>query len=191
MTESHDSSDLRGRFLVAMPGMGDPRFARSVVFVCAHSPRRSMGLIVNKPAPQITFRDLLGQLGVPVAGKLRALPVHFGGPVEHERGFVLHSTDYSGTVSTRPVGAGFCLTATRDILHDIARGEGPRDCLLALGYAGWGPGQLDREIAQNGWLTCDARADIVFGADDAAKWARAIESMGISPSLLSSSGGRA
>ncbi|PWE32310.1 YqgE/AlgH family protein [Maritimibacter sp. 55A14] len=191
MSETNEFPTLDGQFLIAMPGMGDPRFERSVIFVCAHSAEGAMGLIVNKPAPDLRFSDLLEQLEIPAGRDTSAIRVHIGGPVEHGRGFVLHSNEYSSPASTLRVDDRFGMTATLDILEDISQGQGPRACLLALGYAGWGPGQLEAEIQRNGWLTCDASPDIVFGLADHEKWGAALESMGISPSFLSSDGGTA
>lgn len=183
--------DLSGKLLIAMPGMGDPRFDRSVVFLCAHSPDGAMGLIVNKPALDLTFRHLLDQLGIPMVPGARDIRVHFGGPVEHGRGFVLHSDDYESTGGTLRVQGGFGMTATVDILQDIAQGAGPGASLLALGYAGWGPGQLEAEILRNGWLTCDADGEIVFSREDATKWERALRQLGVDPLTLSAAAGRA
>ena len=191
MGESNEARDLSGRLLVAMPGMGDPRFMQSVVLICAHSDQGAMGLIVNKPAREIDVNDLLRQLNIEVGPKARPIRVHFGGPVEGGRGFVLHSTDYAATPSTLEIDAQFGMTATLDILQDIARGRGPDSAILALGYAGWGPGQLEHEIRENGWLVCDASSDIVFGDADDGKWGAALKSLGIDALLLSSEGGRA
>ena len=182
---------LTGKLLIAMPGMGDPRFDRSVVFLCAHSPREAMGLIVNKPAPGLGFRDLLAQLKIAPGPDCAELKVHFGGPVEHGRGFVLHSADYTSNSSTLRVDDRFGMTATLDVLEDMARGQGPDRAMLMLGYAGWGPGQLEREIAQNGWLTAEASPELVFAPDDAGKWSRALASLGIDPLLLSAAAGHA
>ncbi|APX91039.1 hypothetical protein BV394_07460 [Brevirhabdus pacifica] len=184
-------SPLCGKLLIAMPGMGDPRFDRSVIFVCAHSDEGALGLIVNKPTPDLSARDLLEQLGITPAGDLPPINVHFGGPVEHGRGFVLHSADYCSDNSTMQVSTSFGMTATLDILEDIARGDGPRQSLLALGYSGWGPGQLEDELQRNGWLTGDATPEIVFGSDARGKWEEALKSIGIDPLMLSSEGGRA
>jgi len=183
--------DLSGKLLIAMPGMGDPRFARSVVFLCAHSAEGAMGLIVNKPAPDISFRGLLDQLGIKPGAGAAAIRVHFGGPVEHGRGFVLHSGDYRGNDSTLQVDDRFGMTATLDILEDIARGSGPASSLLALGYSGWGPGQLEDEILANGWLTAEATPELVFSAQNARKWERALGVLGIDPISLSATAGRA
>ena len=183
--------NLGGQLLIAMPGMGDPRFERSVVFLCAHSPREAMGLIVNKPAPGLRFRDLLEQLSIAPGPDCTDMRVHFGGPVEHGRGFVLHSADYSSNSSTLRIDDRFGMTATLDVLEDMARGLGPSRAMLMLGYAGWGPGQLEREIAQNGWLTADATPELIFAADDGAKWAMSLRTLGIDPLLLSASSGHA
>lgn len=182
---------LDGKLLIAMPGIGDSRFDRSVIFMCAHSHEGAMGLIVNKPSPDLQFADLLAQLEIPVGDASQAIEVHIGGPVEHGRGFVLHSPDYQIEDSTLSVGPDFGMTATLDILKDLATGGGPSDCLLALGYSGWGPGQLEVELQNNGWLICDAKPDIVFGPQDDSKWAAALNSMGIDPRLLAAGGGQA
>ncbi|MCV6595531.1 MAG: YqgE/AlgH family protein [Mangrovicoccus sp.] len=183
--------DLSGKLLVAMPGMGDPRFERSVVFLCAHSEDGAMGLIVNKPAKDVKFSDLLEQLSIDQTPESEDPRIHFGGPVEHARGFVLHSGDYDGSKSTLRIDDRFGMTATLDVLEDIARGAGPEASLLALGYSGWGPGQLEDEIAANGWLIGDSSADLVFSADNGGKWGAALGSMGIDPLLLSATAGRA
>ncbi len=183
--------DLTGKLLIAMPGMGDPRFAHSVVLLCAHSPDGAMGLIINKPTSDLRLRDLLEQLSIAPTGQTRNLPVHFGGPVEHGRGFVLHDRGYQSTLTSLEVNDDFAMTATLDILEDLARGSGPDRALLALGYAGWGPGQLESELAQNGWLTCNADISLVFDTANSAKWETALTRLGISPLMLSSDAGRA
>ena len=183
--------DLTGKLLIAMPGMGDPRFEHSVIYVCAHSGEGAMGLIVNKPQPEIRFSDLLEQLEIDRSPEARSIRVHFGGPVEHARGFVLHSLDYRSEAGTLNVDDRIGMTATLDVLEHLARGDGPQSSMLALGYAGWGPGQLEDEIAQNGWLVCDARDDIVFGRANEHKWTAAIRALGFDPRVLSSAGGRA
>jgi putative transcriptional regulator len=190
MIARHDSF-LQGQLLIAMPGMGDLRFDRSVIFLCAHSADGAMGLIVNKPAPDLNFADLLAQLKIPASVDLADSRVHFGGPVEHGRGFVLHSAEYSVHESSLEVTPDFAMTATVDILQDMARGAGPRRSLLALGYAGWGPGQLEGEIQANGWLIAPADAELVFGLRDSEKWGAALRSISIDPRLLSAEGGRA
>ncbi len=177
--------------LIAMPGMGDSRFDRSVVYLCAHSEDGAMGLIVNKPAPDLDFEELLTQLELTPSEETRQIKVHIGGPVENGRGFVLHSPEYENGESTLQVDDDFGMTATLDILEDISNGDGPENCLLALGYAGWGPGQLEGEIQANGWLTCEASHNLVFGKGDGEKWEAALASLGISPSFLSATGGNA
>lgn len=188
---SEEDATLTGKLLVAMPGMGDPRFDRSVVFMCSHGEDGALGLIVNKPTPAISFPDLLKQLDIKTGPLKRNIDVHFGGPVENGRGFVLHSADYDANTSTLPVGTHFGMTATLDILEDIARGEGPDQAILALGYSGWGPGQLEDEIRDNGWLTVDSAPDIVFSLNDDGKWAAALSSIGVDPLTLSATAGRA
>lgn len=183
--------DLTGKLLVAMPGMGDPRFDHSVIYMVSHTDEGAMGLIVNKPAPGVSLADVLDQLeSAPSAGgPLHG--VHFGGPVETGRGFVLHSDEYASAIHTLPIAPGFALTATLDILEDIAHGKGPDKSLLMLGYSGWGPGQLEGEISQNGWLTCDVPPGLVFELADTKKWAAAVESIGIDPLGLSATAGHA
>ncbi len=183
--------ELTGKLLIAMPGMGDPRFGKSVVYMCAHSEDGAMGLIINKPTSDLRLQDLMEQLSIKEDAQARDLPVHFGGPVEHGRGFVLHSADYVSLINTLQVDSQFGMTATQDVLEELAKGAGPVDAIMALGYAGWGPGQLEAEIAQNGWLTCDASQELVFGVENDAKWERALGSMGIDPLTLSATAGRA
>jgi putative transcriptional regulator len=181
---------LAGQLLVAMPQMADPRFARSVVYLCAHSADGAMGLVVNRLIDSLTFQNLLEQIGVEQAIAGDDMPIHFGGPVESSRGFVLHTADYVQD-STLVIEEDIALTATIDVLKAIARGEGPERRVLALGYAGWGAGQLDAEIQANGWLLVPADLDLVFGDDNESKWQRAIASIGIDLSLLSSEAGHA
>jgi putative transcriptional regulator len=189
---------LDGQLLVAMPGMPDPRFARSVVYICAHSPEGAMGLVINQPAPNIDFPDLLEQLeiipkasGIRLPERAEKLQVLKGGPVETGRGFVLHSADFAIDKSTLPIDEGICLTATVDILRAIANGEGPRNAVLALGYAGWGAGQLETEINENGWLNCTPDLDLVFDDNFESKYERALRKIGIDPAMLSSQAGHA
>ncbi len=186
-----EAQHLDGKLLIAMPSMGDPRFNRSVVYLCAHSGDGAMGLIVNKPAADLNFGDLLEQLDIKAERPIEGIDVHYGGPVEHGRGFVLHSRDYEAQDATLNVNDMFGMTATLDILEDISQGHGPESCLLALGYAGWGPGQLEDEIRENGWLTCDANAGLVFSDDHDGKWKAAMDVVGIDPRMLSSEGGSA
>lgn len=183
--------DLTGKLLIAMPGMGDPRFEHSVVVICAYSPEGAMGLIVNKPAPGLEFADLLDQLGIARGNITVPVPVHLGGPVETGRGFVLHSRDWTGQAAALPVGAGLAMTTTRDILEDLGKGAGPAQALLLLGYAGWGPGQLEAEILANGWLTADAEPELIFGTANALKWQTALRALGVDPLTLSAAAGRA
>jgi len=189
---------LDGQMLIAMPAMHDERFARSLIYVCAHSPEGAMGIVVNQPAANINFPDLLVQLEVIPATDLIQLPpraetvkVLKGGPVETGRGFVLHSADFFIENSTLPIDEGICLTATLDILKAIARGDGPASAILALGYAGWAPGQLETEIQANGWLHCTADAELIFGADIDAKYERAMKKIGIDLAMLSTEAGHA
>lgn len=192
MSDTPREMDLTGQMLIAMPGMNDPRFDKSVIFLCAHSDDGAMGLIINKRAGDLSFADLLSQLDIAAPKPAPDLNVLFGGPVENGRGFVLHSTDYASNDSTLLVDGQVGMTATLDILEDIATGQGPATAVLALGYSGWAPGQLEAEIAENGWLICAADLDILFGAAAAeAKWVSAIRSLGIDPLMLSAEGGRA
>ena len=185
-------SSLTGQLLVAMPQMQDPRFARSVVYLCAHSEEAgAMGLVVNRTIDALTVDELYAHLKIePVKRANRPRPVHFGGPVDPGRGFVLHSTEYreEGTLG---IGGEFAMTATLDILRAMGKGEGPRQFLLALGYAGWAPGQLDAEIQANGWLSVAADAELVFDPDDDRKWLRALAKLGVSPEMLSGEAGHA
>ncbi len=185
-----DATDLTGKLLIAMPGMGDPRFEKSVILICAHGEDGGMGLMVNKPAPEIDLNDLLEQLSIEAEEPIEAR-VFFGGPVENSRGFVLHSVEYSQDDTTLDVGGRFGMTATLDILRAMAGGAGPSRSMVALGYAGWGPGQLESEIVDNGWLVADADPDLVFGTDNSGKWIAAITTLGIDPIMLSGAGGRA
>lgn len=189
---------LDGQVLVAMPTLADDRFARTVIYVCAHSSEGAMGIVVNKPAPHISFPDLLVQLDVISTGeeirlpeRAGAIPILRGGPVESGRGFVLHSADFMIEDSTLSINDGICLTATLDILKAIARGEGPEKALLALGYAGWAPGQLETEIQANGWLNCPADRTLVFGGDPDLKYERALAKIGIDLAKLSGEAGHA
>lgn len=180
-----------GQLLIAMPGIGDPRFERALILICAHDSRHAMGVALNRPVAGLTVPDLLERLQI--KSEIKAPPdlVLMGGPVERERGFVVHTDDYRAEHSLE-VGAGVALTATRDVLEAMAAGEGaPRLALLALGYAGWGAGQLENEIKDNVWLSCDADEALVFGADHGSKWARALAKLGVDPERLSFTAGRA
>lgn len=183
--------DLTGKLLIAMPGMGDPRFERSVVFMCSHGDDGGMGLIVNKPADDVRLQDLFEQLDIEDGAKNPDRLVHYGGPVEGSRGFVLHSDEYESKLYSMTAPGGFAMTATLDILEDIAADRGPERALMMLGYAGWGPGQLEQEIAMNGWLIAEACFELVFDLPDDRKWGAALRSIGVEPLSLSASAGRA
>ncbi|MFT4960082.1 MAG: putative transcriptional regulator [Paracoccaceae bacterium] len=183
--------NLTGKILIAMPGMGDPRFEHSVVLICSHGDDGAMGLIVNKPTPNVRLSDLLDQLEIKPSEPGQCRSVHFGGPVERARGFVLHSTDYRSNLQTLKVSDEFSMTATLDILKDIALGTGPQRSLMMLGYAGWGGGQLEAEICHNGWLTTEASEELVYELRDSEKWAAALKALGVDPLVLSASAGRA
>jgi len=184
-------TSLTGQLLVAMPQMSDPRFARSVVYLCAHSDDSgAMGLVVNKLLGSLTMGELFAQLEIEPSGAAKSRPVHFGGPVEAGRGFVLHTADYREE-ATLLVADDIAVTATLDILRAIGRGQGPRHCLFALGYSGWAPGQLDAEIQANGWLSVSADSDILFAAEHDEKWHRALAKIGVDLSMLSSDAGHA
>src|SRR5262249_5546183 len=189
---------LDGQMLIAMPSMRDERFARTLIYVCAHSSEGAMGIVVNQPANNIRFPDLLVQLDVISDSDIIQLPLSAGsvqvlkgGPVEPGRGFVLHSSDYFVENSTLPIDDGICLTATLDVLKAIAKGSGPGNALLALRYAGSAPGQLETEIQDNGWLHCSADADLIFGSDVGSKYDRALKKLGIHAGMLSSEAGHA
>lgn len=202
VVSSGDSSSnggyLDGQLLIAMPVMGDPRFERSVIYLCAHSSEGAMGIIVNRPAGSIDFPELLVQLDIinktdrtRLRENAETMKVLKGGPVETGRGFVLHSSDFFIKDATLRIDDGICLTATVDILKAIVRGDGPKYAVLALGYAGWAPGQLETEIQDNGWLHCDADPDLVFGGDVEEKYGRALRKIGIDPGMLSNEAGHA
>ncbi len=191
------SGFLDGQLLIAMPAMTDKRFARSVVYMCAHSKDGAMGIIINQRASHINFPALMERLGlsaVAAGSRVTGLadrPVHVGGPVETGRGFVLHSSDYAASDSTLQIDSKVCLTATVDILKAIAAGIGPHQSILALGYASWGAGQLEDELAANGWLTCPSDPDLVFSSDLDLKYTRALATLGVDLSHLSSNAGHA
>jgi putative transcriptional regulator len=196
--QSVEDGYLDGQLLIAMPVMSDARFARSVIYLCAHSEDGAMGLVINQRASHISFPDLLERLGIVpsetddgLSDKVRAMSIHVGGPVETGRGFVLHSSDYFANDSTLPIEDGVCLTATIDILKAIATDQGPDQAILALGYAGWSPGQLESEIQANGWLNCPADPELIFDPDLEGKYTRALAKIGIDPSHLVSDAGHA
>lgn len=191
MAETRKKQDyLTGKFLVAMPGMQDPRFEDTLVYICGHDSTGAMGLVVNKLIDSITFRGLMEQLDIEVEGGMPNVPVHFGGPIEMGRGFVLHSSDYIHESSVH-INKDVTLTATIDILRDIAKGKGPKYHLLALGYTGWSPGQLEVELKNNGWLEIAGDIDILFKVPLELKRSKALIKLGIDPSMLSSVSGHA
>ena len=191
MTEiTKDGSYVTGQLLIAMPGMRDERFAKTVIYMCAHTEEGAMGLVLNQRFEALTFTELMRQLELEEKQITKDVPVHFGGPVEAGRGFVLHTSDYQQD-ATLEVVDGVALTATVDILKAIARGDGPKKSLLALGYAGWGPGQLDMEIRANGWLQVPSDAEIIFDDQLETKWERAFRRLGIDPRMLSDDMGHA
>ena len=185
-----DETDLTGQILIAMPTMGDPRFEKSLVFLCAYSDEGAMGIVVNQGVEEISFPEMLEQLDIEQLSPAEDIKVQYGGPVETSRGFVLHSAEYLHD-ATLQVTENVALTATLEVLRDIAQHQGPRHKMLALGYAGWGPGQLDSEIQQNAWLTVDPDEELLFGGELEGKWGRALKKLGIDPSMLSGAAGRA
>ncbi|TYC62447.1 YqgE/AlgH family protein [Rhodobacterales bacterium] len=198
MAGTEAAESLEGQFLIAMPSMTDSRFEHSVIYLCSHSEQGAMGLVVNQVARHLSLEELLIQLdivndegAIRLPSKVRDMNVHKGGPVEMERGFVLHSDDFMLNQSTLPIDNGICLTATLEILRAIAQGDGPDQAMLALGYAGWAPGQLENEIQANGWLTVPADMDILFDQKTEKKWHRALGLLGIDPAMLFSDAGHA
>jgi putative transcriptional regulator len=196
--ESPDEGSLEGHFLIAMPAMDDTRFRRTVIYLCAHSSSGAMGIIINQLSPHIRFPELLAQLQIipdvnpgRLPDELEGFPVLQGGPVEQSRGFVLHSADYIIDQATIEIHNGICLTATLDILKAIASGSGPRQALLALGYAGWRPGQLEAELRDNSWLYGAATPALIFESDLTSKYARALGILGVDPAFLSGEAGHA
>lgn len=188
-----DAAFLTGQLLIAMPGIGDPRFERALIYVCAHDEEHAMGLAVNRPVEGLTLPDLLRRLDIAAAIEAPEHLVLLGGPVQRERGFVLHTDDYASADGTISIVEGVSLTATRDALEAIAgrREHTPRRAVLALGYAGWGAGQLEREIRDNVWLTVEPDEALLFGDDHDHKWSQALGKLGIDPSLLTATAGRA
>ena len=187
-----DGSFLSGQILIAMPGIGDPRFERAVVLVCAHDESHAMGIAVNRPVEGLTVPDLLQRLEGKSTIEIPPDLVLMGGPVERERGFVVHTADYMAGDHSLTIAEDVSLTATREVLEAMAgHNSAPRRSLLALGYAGWGPGQLEREIRENVWLTCQADESLIFDGDHAQKWSRALAKLGVDASLLSATAGSA
>ncbi len=192
-SENNTATELNftGQVLIAMPGMGDPRFANSVVLMCEHSKKGAMGLIINKSIDGLKLTDLFEQLSISTHKTDAPTALHFGGPVETGRGFVLHSPEYKSGLSHMKIGTDYALTTTQDVLEDMAEGRGPQKALTMLGYSGWGPGQLEREIGDNGWLVAEAAPDLVFDAPDGEKWANALKILGVDALTLSASAGHA
>jgi len=188
--DNTEESSFVGQVLLAMPAMTDPRFERSVIYVCAHNAEGAMGIVINKTLDSIDFHELLDELDIPTDEKSQDIAVHFGGPVENQRGFVLHSSDYQHS-ETLFVDEKVGLTATVKVLRDLASGDGPAQSILALGYAGWGPGQLESEFQENAWLSVPASDALLFEIANDNKWERAFNSIGVDLSVLSGSSGRA
>lgn len=183
---------LSGQMLIAMPGIGDPRFERAVVLICAHDEGHAMGIAVNRPVEGLTVPDLLGRLDVASTIAIPPDLVLMGGPVDRERGFVIHTDDYSSGENSLAISEGVALTATREVLEAMAGHlRPPRRSLLALGYSGWGPGQLEREIRENVWLICDADEALIFDGDHEQKWSKALAKIGVDARLLTGAAGRA
>ena len=192
MSGMDDFQNLTGRLLVAMPGIGAPRFEHAVILICAHGPDHAMGLRLDRPAPGVDLKTVLTKLETPAPEAAASRPVLVGGPVERERGFVLHSDDWMAEDASLPFGDGLAITGTREALAAMVDpAMGPRRSVLLLGYAGWGEGQLEDELGENVWLTAEADADLIFDPDYDAKWARALATLGVDPGLLSGQAGRA
>jgi putative transcriptional regulator len=185
-------SFLEGKLLIALPGMTDPRFDGSVIFICAHSlDSGAMGICINRPIDGLNFRELASRLEIEASPEAADIPIHYGGPVDTDRGFVLHSKDYDGEDSTLPITEDVSLTATLDILRAMATGQGPRRAVFALGYAGWREGQIEEEIRANAWLHCDPDVELLFGENLEGKWSAALNKLGIDISGLTANAGRA
>lgn len=191
MIRETEDIDLTGKMLIAMPGIGDDRFDNAIILICAHAEDFAMGLVLNKPMEGLTLPELLDQLNVPLTAHGPDGTVLDGGPVGRDQGFVLHSDDFNCEETTMRVTPNLCLTATRDILHAIASDAPPRHSVLALGYAGWGPGQIEMELSENVWLVCECDNDLVYAQDHTHKWEAALEQIGISPAFLQAEAGRA
>ncbi|MEM0985172.1 MAG: YqgE/AlgH family protein [Pseudomonadota bacterium] len=184
-------SNLTGKLLIAMPNIGDQRFSRSVILVCAHNNDYAMGIVLNKPFEDLSVPDLMDQLDIPINSDLASDIILDGGPVGSDRGFVVHTDDVQCEDATLSIYDDLCLTATREILHTIAAGQRPRKWLLALGYSGWGPGQLEMELKENAWIVGDPVPSVLFGEDHAAKWDDALGAIGVPSGRLQSTPGRA
>lgn len=191
MSDTDNSDYLAGKILIAMPGMGDPRFEKAVIFLCAHDENGAMGLMINHTINDLNFAQLLDQLGIKSDIEIDLpVPVMNGGPVETSRGFLLHSNEFSKE-DTIKIDNSFSVTGTLEALKDIANGKGPKELLFILGYAGWGAGQLEQELQQNAWLVSDPDPEIIFAGAHDIKWSKAVQSMGFDPGMLSSNAGRA
>jgi len=182
---------LEGKLLIALPGMADPRFEKSVIFMCAHSEDGAMGIMINRAVEGLRFHELMDKLELEVQPHARDMPVLYGGPVETGRGFVLHSGDYESPDSTLPVSEDISLTASVEILRAMGQGKGPKKAIFALGYAGWGPGQIEDEIRANGWIHCDTDSSLLFDAELGLKWSSALRKLGIDASSLTAHTGQA
>ncbi|MFK7944840.1 MAG: YqgE/AlgH family protein [Paracoccaceae bacterium] len=187
-TQQDATQFLDGQILIAVPGMQDPRFQHSLVYICAHSEEGAMGLIINKVTEDLVWRDLFEKLDIPIDPLGAPRPVYFGGPVEQGRGFVLHSSDYHAEDATLAIDGGTSMTATLDVLQSLGARQGPERALVALGYSGWAAGQLEAELQLNGWLNCPPDDDLLFGSDDEGKWGRALAKLGVDPALLGAGG---
>ena len=189
MTESR--LNLTHKFLIALPGMEDSRFQRSVILICHHDQDGTMGLIINKPKDDLKLSDILSDIGIDGDIKVANSPVLNGGPVDINRGFVLHSDDISSTNDALALKHGICLSSSREALENLVTDNAPNKVLLAVGYAGWGGGQIEQEIQANVWMVTESDPDIIFDAHHLSKWEQAIRSTGIDPNMISSFGGRA
>ena len=187
---SHSGPYLVGQLLIAMPGMRDERFAKTVIYMCAHNEEGAMGLVLNQRLESLTFAELMSQLEIDEDNTAKGVPVHFGGPVEAGRGFVLHSDDMVRK-ETLNIDKGVALTSTAEFFDDLSKGKGPKNCILALGYAGWQPGQLEHEIMRNSWMSLSVDNSFLFDDEVSRKWSQAYKLMGIDPNSLSSESGRA
>ena len=186
-----DFDTLVGRLLVAMPGIGDPRFEHAVILVCVHEPGHAMGLRLDSPAPLTDLKAVLSKLEIPAPESAMGRPVLVGGPVDKERGFVLHTDDWMAEASSVAFVEGLAMTGTKEALVAMTNAAGPRRSSLFLGYAGWGEGQLEDELSENVWLTADADLDVIFDTDHETKWSRALAGLGVDAAMLSGQAGRA
>jgi len=191
MDEFNKKINLNGKFLIAMPGMGDPRFKNAVIYLCSHNAEGTMGLIINKLATNFNISDLLNQLNIETSNILEPFPIYLGGPVEPYRGFILHSLDYFNKEKTIKIDNVLGMTSTLDIVEDIVTNKGPKTFFVALGYSGWDAGQIEMEIKNNGWLVSDAKTDIIFQHNNKNKWEDSLKILNVDPKFLSADGGTA